>query len=487
MSPSWKQGPGKIFPGTGWVVAVSMPMSFLMTFAGMKLFRLQIDMVTLTAIILAVGMVVDASVVVLENISRKYTEEHLPPLPAAIEGAKEIQFSVIAGNTTTILVLVPLLFLYGFTGKTFGPLAATLIIAFVSSLFVALALVPLLTLLVIGKGGKMEKFAKTLSRPWEWLMEKTRRFYIFTLKAALRNRAPVFIAAILLFIAGVFLLRSLGIEMLPQMDGGASFVTVETPSGSSLEDTEKMMARVEQTILEEPEAIPVSTQIGFEPGMRSFGGWGVQGPTRGYTTISWSPRAEREDRIWEIQDRLRSRLEEIPNIRNFVVKESGSTAKATTPSTLTVRIKGDDPLVLNKLGDTVLDIIASVPGTVNPYRNWRLDQRIIGLDFDEERARELGISPRSLARELSQTLDGMAAGIFRGEGGENTPIRVRYAEQFRRYEQDVYESRIFSPREGKALPAGTLVTGYEETARGLVTRENLQPSLDILALQKGGP
>ncbi|MGD2135205.1 MAG: efflux RND transporter permease subunit, partial [Gemmatimonadales bacterium] len=147
----------------GLVVAVSMPMSFLLTFAVMRAVGLQLDLVTLTAIILAVGMVVDGSVVVLENISRIYHEEDLPPLEAASRGASEIQFAVIAGNATTLMVLLPLLFLYGFVGKTFGPLAATLLIAFVSSLLVALVLVPVLSALMVRQGGKIEALALKLS------------------------------------------------------------------------------------------------------------------------------------------------------------------------------------------------------------------------------------------------------------------------------------------------------------------------------------
>ena len=132
----------------GLVVSVSMPMSFLLTFAGMKFFGIEVNLVTLTAVILSVGMVVDASVVILENITRRYHEEKLSPKEAALAGAEEIQFAVIAGNATTLVVLIPLLFLYGFVGKTFGPLASTLIIAFLVSLLVSLTLVTILTELV---------------------------------------------------------------------------------------------------------------------------------------------------------------------------------------------------------------------------------------------------------------------------------------------------------------------------------------------------
>jgi len=482
----------------GLVVAISMPMSFLLTFAGMVLFGIQLDMVTLTAVILAVGMVVDASVVVLENITRHYQEGGgaVSPFQAALEGAKEIQFAVIAGNATTLTVLIPLLFLYGFVGKTFGPLAGTMIIAFLSSLLVALLLVPILTMKVTGPAGRIERLAELAARPWGAMMNALQSVYAQLLKSSLRHRWVVLVFAVAAFVGGGRILMSLGMELLPRMDGGDTFVTIETPSGSSLAETEQVVAEVERIILAEPELDRLSSQIGFEPGMTSFGGGGVQGPTQGYVTVTWTPRTEREESIWEIQDRLRAELARVPGVENLVVRESGSTAVATTASSVVVSIKGPDPIVLDRLGNEVLETVAAVPGTVNTYRSWRLDQKTVNLSVDVERARELGISPAALSRELTQALDGVPAGVFRGDegtgddaggGGSDTPIRVRYAEEYRSDRDDVYNVRAFAPAAGTTVPAGAVVEGREVTVQGLVTRENLQPTLDVLALHQDRP
>ncbi|APF17796.1 acriflavin resistance protein [Caldithrix abyssi DSM 13497] len=471
----------------GLVVTVSMPMSFLLTFAGMKFFGIEVNLVTLTAIILSVGMVVDASVVILENITRRYHEDKLSPKEAALAGAEEIQFAVIAGNATTLVVLVPLLFLYGFIGKTFGPLASTLIIAFVGSLLVSLTLVPILTELVTREGGKLEKLAIKITAPWNRAMEKLRGFYIGLLTRSLKARWLVFVTAIALFIVGLGLLRYLGMELLPKMDGGTSFVTVETPSGSSLDETEAVVRQVEQIIMQEPEVERISTQIGFEPGMHSFGGGGVQGPTNAFISITLTPRTERDETIWQIQDRIRQKLAKIPNIQNYVVRESGSTAKVTTAASIVVSVRGEDELVLNKLGDQILEIVRGVPGVVNPYRSWRMDQRSILLSVDEERARELGLPPAAISQELTQSLDGINAGILRGPLGEDTPIRVRYSKAFRETEQDAYAVRALSPGDGNIFPVGAVASGREVKVQGLVTRENLEPTLQILALHQDRP
>lgn len=177
-------------------------------------------MVTLTAVILAVGMVVDASVVVLENITRHYQEEKLSPMEAALVGAVEIQFAVIAGNAPTLTVLIPLLFLSGFVGKTFGPLAATLSIAFVSSLLVALSLVPILTMQVTKDGSKTERFAAKIARPWNKLMDMIRNGYVGVLRISLRKRWLVFATATALFVLGLILLRFQGWNYSPKWTAG---------------------------------------------------------------------------------------------------------------------------------------------------------------------------------------------------------------------------------------------------------------------------
>jgi hydrophobe/amphiphile efflux-1 (HAE1) family protein len=471
----------------GLVVAVSMPMAFLLTFAVMLLLGIQVDMVTLTAVILAVGMVVDSSVVVLENITRRQRQDDLPPVEAARRGTEEIQFAVLAGSLTTLVVLIPLLFLYGFIGRTFGPLAATMMIAFLSALLMALLLVPILALLA-GRGeDRAERLARRLTAPWNRLMDRVREAYVALLGAALRRRAPVLLLAVVLFGAGAVLLQSRGMELLPRMDGGATFITVETPSGSSLDETERVVRAVEAQVLAEPELVRLSTQMGFEPGMRSFGGGGVQGPTQAFLSITWTPRTARRESVWDIQDRLRRQLALVPGIGNLVVRESGSTAKATTPSSIVVRLQGEDPLVLDALGDSLLTVVRDVPGVTNPYRSWRRDQRDVVLTVAADRARELGLTPAATAAEMAAALDGLPAGTLREPLGATTPIRVRYEASQRAQWEDALAVRAVTAVAGEPWPLGAIVTSGEQVVQGLVTREDLLPTLEIRALHQERP
>ena len=471
----------------GLVVAISMPMSFAITFAAMHLLGMDLNLVTLTAIILAVGMVVDASVVVLENITRRQQEGELAGEDAAAEGTTEIQFAVVAGVATTLVVLIPLQFLYGFVGKVFGPLSLTLMLAFSASLIVALGLVPVLAVVFDQKESRLERVAERLTRPWNRAMERLRDGYVYLLLRALGSRGIVIAVTVLLFAASLGLLRSLGMELLPKLDSGSGFVSIETPSGASLDETEQVIQKVERVLLAEPEVVRLSAQVGFEPGMHAFGGSGVQGPTQGFIGITFTPRTDRTETIWDMQDRIRRQIDRVPGIQNFVVRETGGTAKATTAASVEVSIRGGDPLVLNRLGGDLLGKIRSVNGVTNPYRSWRMDQRNTVLALDGERAVELGLTPARSARELALALDGVGAGVYRDRLGIDTPIWVRYAPAFRREVKDALGVRTLSRSEGQLIPFRSIAKPQEVIVQGLVTRENLEPTLQVLSLHQGRP
>lgn len=152
-----------------------------------------------------------------------------------------------------------------------------------------------------------------------------------------------------------------------------------------------------------------------------------------------------------------------------------------------MKVRGEDPFILDKLGDDVLEKIKPIPGVTNPYRSWRRDQRSIVLSVDAGRAREMGLTPAIVAQELVQSLDGMPAGTFRGEMGEDTAIRVRYAPQFRKRQSDVFNVRTVSRPEGRMIPLTSIVTSHDAYVQGLVTRENLEPTLQVLALHQDRP
>jgi multidrug efflux pump subunit AcrB len=475
---------------TSLVVSLTMPLSFGITFAVMKLLAIDLNLVTLSAIILAVGIVIDNSVVVLENIVRRREQDLLGPAEGAAAGADEVRGAALGGTLTNIAVLVPLLFLSGFTGKTFGPLSLTLLIAFSSSIVVALVLVPLFSTYITvlaGGGGLGDRVVRLVTVPFQFAMDALRRSCLLVLRGALRQRWVVLLAALALFAGGVAGIRALGMDVLPKMDTGSFYVSLETPSGSSIEETERVVRAVEELIRKEQEVRIVQSQVGFEQGMRSLSSFGVQGPTQGFITVTLTDRDQRADTVWDVEARIREGIAGVPGVRVATVRELGNTARATTAAPIVVRIVGDDPLVLDRLGAAVEARLAGVPSVVAPMRNWRIDQRQGRFDIDVLEAAGLGVSPAVLGQMVLAGTDGLPAGDYHGDSGTPLPIRVSFREEQRQTPEDLLRFPVFTSATSDPVPLGELARHRDVVGQGLVTRENLSPTLEVSAFIEGRP
>ncbi|HQO91407.1 MAG TPA: efflux RND transporter permease subunit [bacterium] len=466
------------------VTIVSMPLSFGLTFVLMKLFNVEFNMVTLSAIILAVGMVVDSSIVILENITRRMMEEGESPEKAAINGTSEVGLAVLAGVATTLSVLIPLLFLEGFTSKTFGPLALTLIFAFSSSIAVAFVLVPVLTLYTAGKS-KIDTIGEKVAKPFQFLMDMLRNFYTKVLEKALNHRTVTLFAVLILFVVSIIGLQSLGMETLPKMDGGSFSVSLQTPSGSSLEETAKAIGQIESFLTEMPEVEKIQSQSGFEQGMKSMSSFGVQGPTQGSITVTLSPRNERDRSIWEIQSVVRNKLRKIPGIAASTVREIGNTAKATTSAPIVAVITGNEPVVLDRIGNEVVKKLSQVPNVIEPVRSWDFDHKSVAVKVDDQLAVELGISPATVAQTMNMGSNGISAGEFFGYSGNPDPVLIRYSRTDTSEPDDILGFPLFAPGTLHIIPLRAVAKIEERKGQGVFTRENLISTLEVSAFSEG--
>ena len=231
------------------IIALSIPVSFLMTFIFMNFAGIDLNMVTMSAIILSIGLLVDDGIVVLENINR-HMKQGEKPFKAALVGTEEIFLADLAGTVTTISVLVPLMFLGGFVGKLFGPLALTLTFALASSFVVSVTLIPLLSALWLRDNHENHLLEKVLT-PFHALLDYVKDIYIGWLKGALKYPKLTLLIGTLLMVPGVQIMKSLGSEMLPKFDGGSIQVSVDSIPGTELVDTLKIVAQIEQAFIAE--------------------------------------------------------------------------------------------------------------------------------------------------------------------------------------------------------------------------------------------
>lgn len=422
-------------------------------------------------------MVVDASVVVLENIVR-FRESGHNRRRAAVEGTADVAGAVLAGAATTAAVLIPILFVPGFVGATFGPLALTLLLAFGSSVAIALIFVPVLSL-YMGEGRRWDDMMERITAPFRWSMGRLRDAYLRVLAVALRRRTLTLLVAVATFAIGLSGIKARGMEVLPKMDGGSFFVSYETTSGSSLEATNEVAREIEAVLAAEKEVVKVQRQTGYEPGMRSFSATGAQGATQGFISVLLSPRTERNESVWDIQDRVRQSIRTIPDVESVVVREMGNTAKSTTDAPVGVRLSGEDPLVVDQLAEDVLESLQGIEGLVDPVRSWRIDSQKKRVDVDSLRAGRLGVSPREVGLEMQYGSQGKYSGDYFGDRSTAVPVMVRYEQRHR--PSDLLAFSILVPSTGESVPLRAVAELVDETGPALVTRENLVETLDITA------
>lgn len=461
------------------VVCVSIPLSLLATFALMKMSGMAFNLITLSGIILVIGMVVDDSIIVVENIMRHHQELGKDLYTAAIEGTQEIIVPALAGTMTIVLVMLPLLFIEGFVGRVFGPLAQTVIYAILSSAVMAFTIVPLLTVMLGQRRWEAgEKLLKWLIRPFTIFLDGLKGFYGGMLRLALKARFMTLGLAAVLLVVGLRMLGLIGMDVLPKIDAGSFVVSLQTAPGSSLAQTSAIAAQIEDLLKQEKEVQGVSTQIGYEIGGHYLGDSGALGVGQAYMTVTLSARNERPESVWQIEERLRNKIALIPGIDTFVVKEIGGTAKSTTAAPIDIRISGSDKRILNHLADQVVDKVKTVPGAVNIYKSWSLNTPELNVQVDRERAAELGLSPAAISSEVFKSFEGVYASALKS-GGEDTAVAVRYQDSNRQSLEDFLNTSLTSPL-GFKVPLREVTEVELVKGSNVVNRENLERTIDVL-------
>jgi len=466
------------------IIALSIPAAFLSTFMLMQMAGLDLNMVSMSALILAIGLLVDDGIVILENIHRHLSERDISGTRAAMDGTGEILGAKLGGSLTTLGVLVPLIFMGGFIGELFRPLAMTLAFALGSSFIMAVTLIPLLSvwwLKPTDPDASPGRIAGALDRA----MQATRHGYLSALWAALRHPVITLSLAAVLLVASFGMLRLIGSEMLPRFDSGSFQVIVDTVPGTPVEDTMATLGVVEDVLVGREEVLDVGIRVGHEPGARSMGQRGAMNPNQAEVTVSLVPRTEREPSQWEIMDEVRRTLEHTPGVMLGVPKEMGGTARSSTAAPVVVRISGYDPARLDETGTRLLEHLAGIPGMTDLYKDWSLDTPEIRVHLKEDRVSELGLSARRTAAAVHRAIDGHVATRYRQPPRRDLDVVVRYRPEQRAQVDDLENIVIRTP--AGSVPLREIAS--LETAKGprILTREDGLRTLEILGYHAGRP
>lgn len=439
------------------------------------------NMVTLSGLIISVGLVVDSSIVVLENIYRHHKQDPSQNISHQVmKGASEVAFPITAGMLTTVLVVLPAMFTGGYTQRIMRPLNIMITSTLIFSLLVSLTVIPLLSERLLA----IQRKARTRLERWisgvEGFINHITQFYLNLLKIALNWRILTFAFAVAMFVLTLKIaLPLIGAELMPPMDVGISIVEFDTPSDYQANEVEQVLSRIESMIQEEPSVKMMSSVVGSESGEISFGAGGSTTQS-GKITVHLSDRLQREKSIWQIQDHWREQLRSIPGVRTFRVSEYGATPLSTTKAPLDIIIQGSNTKVIRNLADEVLESIKGISGLMDVHRSWYFDKTIYDLEVDPFLARLYKTSPNDIGRELKTAVQGIPVSNMSLDEFLDIPIRIQYAEQDMNFPNQLKEAYITT--QFGQIPLRALATASKQKDQPFITRENLQNSIDVTAV-----
>ncbi|MCR4397238.1 MAG: efflux RND transporter permease subunit, partial [Candidatus Saccharicenans sp.] len=319
------------------IIAIAIPLSVITTFVALYAAGYTLNLMTLGGLALGVGMLVDNAIVVIENTFR-HIEEGKHVEEAAVIGASEVGMAITASTLTTIIVFLPVVFAGGITGKLTQPLALTIVFSLVSSLFVALTLVPLFSSLLF-KARAKKKSAQEECVVKEPHFAAARAFYRNLLTGALRKRKTVLAVTAALFVISLVIVAFIGAEFMPQSDRNFLMVRVKLPVGTSLEETNRVVSQVERLFSQQPEVTLVSAQAGSraeEDPADMASGMGITGTHEGLLMVRLVNRSERKYSDMEILERVRKML---PRLENFKFEQINMEAAMMGGAAAPVEIK----------------------------------------------------------------------------------------------------------------------------------------------------
>jgi multidrug efflux pump subunit AcrB/outer membrane protein TolC len=459
------------------VASAAIPLSFLAALGVLWFSPYTLNMVTLSGLIIAVGMVVDASVVVLENIYRHHLEGSGGAEEAAVGGTGEVTLAITAGMLTTVVVLLPVMFTRGFTGRIMTPLNLMITATLVASLAASLTVIPILAARLLGAPRRDPSRIERLAAPVGRAVDRLAGLYVGILRVALRNRGLFLLLALaFLGVTGKVVRPLLGGEEMPPMDTGISVVEFDADSSAPPGEVEAVLGEVEAALLRTPGVLTLSSVVGSESGAVSFGAGGATVQSA-RITATLVDRTRREETIWEIQEAWRQALRAIPGVRTFRVAEYGATPVSTTKAPFHVILSGPDPVVLDRLADQAHDRLRGVPGLVDLRRSWYPDKVQHDVVVWPELARLYGTSPAEVAEHLRGAVQGVVATGLRLEGFSDLPVRVRYRADQASDPAHLEAAGIPTPL--GTVPLRSLARVEARRDQPIITREDLRATVDL--------
>jgi len=425
-------------------IGLAIPISVIASFIGLYVFDYTINLLTLGGLALAVGMLVDNSVVVIENTFR-HIEQGTPRKEAAATGAGEVGMAITASTLTTICVFLPMILVGGLASEMSRPLASTVVISLVASLFVALTIVPAIAS-VLFKHRTTKDPASPGGAPT--FFERMKSMYKKTLALMLRHRWKTIATALVAFLFSLVLIKAVGFDFMPKTDIPMMIMNAKLPVGTALEETDRILSPVEKEALNLPERTAVGIMIGPSPYAQDQAARAMQMGARDVNEAMLMIRLvdleERKRTSIEIAEYLRGTLPRLKGASFEFMDMTSMLTGAMGQMPLEVKLFGKDLHVLKSYADEVAALVRTVRGVRDVRVSMQERKPEIQIHVDRQKAYHYGLTVAQVGDALQTANLGRIATRYRIRG-EEYDIMVRLRKADRRSIEDIKNLHIMSP------------------------------------------
>ncbi len=460
-------------------IFLAIPLSIITTFIAFYLAGYTINLMTLGGLALGIGMLVDNAVVVIENIFR-HLEEGADREKAAKKGASEVGMAITASTLTTIAVFFPMVFARGITGQLTRGLALAIAFSLVSSLFVALTVVPMVASLIF-KANRNNQINGSPEKKKSKRVHRMREIYRGILLRSLRRRRWVLAGVFGLFVISLLIIPFMGTEFMPPMDRSMLILSVKLPVGSTIEETDRVLHMVEDILAQEPDVQIVTAQAGSQAEDNPTEAAGELNPTGPHEGIIWAGLVDKKNRQLsdlELNEKIRAKLPSLEGVK-FEVVDIGQMFMGGARNPVEIKIFGQEIPLLKEIAETIVSRIKDVEGLRDLKHSLSEAKPEYHLRINRDEASRLGIKVSQVAQTIQTAALGRVATRYRS-GNEEYDIRVRFKEEFRDNLEDILRIPILTPT-GQIIPVGQIARLEPGEGPIKITRENQAREVTVTA------
>ena len=475
------------------ISVITIPVSLGMALLAMAPLGMTLNSSTLIGLLLSIGRLVDDSIIDIHSIER-HLRMGKSPKDAAIDGIGEVRLAVLAITFMLCVALLPLAFSGGIVQFMFEGIVWAIILALLSSALVSFTLTALLAAHLfapyrgVAEAGRRWWERRTLD-PLQRALERLEARYRAGLGWSIRNRFVVLVGATSVILAGVALYPRIGSEMMPLADVSQAFVQLEAAPGTSFARTSEIAGLVERLLLEQPEVVKVSSEVGFEPGGTYFTGYSMGSINSAVMMVTLVDSSRRARDIWTVIDGVREEaVRTVPGIRRLAIKEMGADVMASSAAPIQVIFFGPDLERLSAIGEQARGLAEETPGFHQVTTSWTQSLPQLRVAVDRARAQEIGLTVGEVTDQAYYALKGGVTNEFyRVDNQRQFTILVRYRDEQRRDRSDLEQVKIVG-RKGEVVTLGSVAHIEEGRGPTLIEHDNFRRVISVLGYyRKGGP